>query len=102
MQPIITKEHIDSVGITLDDQASAVLLTHLNDTLQERVGAEITESLDDEQLQQLLDIREKGDDQATAVWLQANVPELQTIIQDEIDILLGEVTNDADNITANK
>ncbi len=102
MQPIITKELIESLNINLSGQDAETLLTHLNETLQERVGAEITESLGDEQLKDLLDVQEKGDNQAVAVWLQANVPELEAIVQDEVDILLGEVASSGDAINEAK
>lgn len=97
-QPLITRELLDQFGISLEGRDEASFLQHLNDTLEERIGAEITESLDDEQLKTLLEMQEKGSDEEVGAWIEQNVPELQQITQDEIDILLGEVAENSDEI----
>lgn len=97
---IITKQLLDEAGIDLSDQDVDALLAHLNQTLEERVGTEITESLSDDQLKALLDVQETGNDEAVGAWLEQNVPELQEITQDEIDILLGELAENADDVNA--
>lgn len=97
-QPFITRELLDEFGISLDGQDETSFLQHLNDTLEERVGAEITESLDDDQLKTLLELQEKGSDEEVGAWIEQNVPELKDITQDEIDILLGEVAKNSNAI----
>jgi hypothetical protein len=54
--------------------------------------------LDDDRLQELLDLQETADDAAVGDWLAKNVPELPQIAQDEINILLGEVADNASTI----
>ena len=98
MQQYITEDTLNKVGVDLEGKDTASLLAHLNETLEERVGAEITEALDDSQLQVLLDLQEKASDEEVGQWLQANVPEFEQIIQDEIDILLGELAENSDGI----
>ena len=98
MQPIITQALLEEAGISLDGKDVAALLDHLNTTLEERIGAEITESLDDAQLEALVTVQEKGTDEEVGAWIEQNVPELQEITQDEIDILLGELAENADDI----
>mgnify|MGYP000897672559 CR=1 FL=1 len=98
MNPIITKQLLDEAGIDLTGQDVDALLAHLNQTLEERVGTEITASLDDTQLEALLAVQENGSDEEVGAWLEKNVPELQEITQDEIDILLGELSENADGI----
>ena len=66
MNPIITKVILDEAGINLDNQDVDALLTHLNQTLEERVGTEITESLTDEQLEVLVNLQETGTDEYVA------------------------------------
>lgn len=97
-QQFITKETLDELGINLDGQDVEALLTHLNDTLQERVGTEITEELDDNQLKTLLDMQETASEEEIGAWLNQNVPDLQQITQDEVDILLGELAENSDAI----
>ena len=99
---IINKSMLEEAGIDLEGQDIESLLTHLNTTLEERVGTEITESLDDEQLQALLDTQESGTDEQVGAWIDANVPELQQITQDEIDILLGELAENSDHVNKEK
>jgi hypothetical protein len=78
--------------------SARTLLAHLNEQLEERVGAEITEALSDEKLAEFVEVQESDDDEKVGAWLQANVPELQEIVQDEIDILLGELAENADGL----
>lgn len=94
----ITKETVSGLGIDLENQDIDALLSHLNETLEERIGTEITDSLDDNQLQELLKIQEESDDEATAKWLETNVPDMKQIVQDEIDILLGEIAENSNAI----
>lgn len=98
MQEFITKESLLSLGINLEGQDIDALLDHLNDTLQERVGTELTESLNDEQLKTLVDLQDKATDEEVGNWLEANVPEFEQIVKDEIDILLGELAENTDGI----
>lgn len=98
MQNYITEDSLKKLGINLGDQDVTSLLAHLNETLEERVGTEITEALDDDQLQTLLELQEKASDEEVGTWLQANVPEFEQIVQDEIDIILGELAENSDGI----
>jgi hypothetical protein len=98
MQQFITKESLLALGINLEGKDVDSLLAHLNDTLEERVGAEITEALDDTQLKTLVDLQEKASDEEVGQWMQANVPEFEQIVQDEIDIVLGELAENTDGI----
>lgn len=95
---LITKEHLDELGIEIGNQDITTLLEHLNKTLDERIGEEITDSLDDDQLKQLLELQDKGDEEAVGDWIGENVPDLEAIVDDERDILLGELADGADTI----
>ncbi len=95
----ITKQDLIDLGIAVNENEVEALLTHLNEQLEERVGVEITESLDDEKLAEFVELQETADDTKIGEWLQANVPELQAIVQDEIDILLGDLAENADGLT---
>lgn len=92
----ITQSTLEALGIDFTNQDVDALLSQLNNTLQERVGHEITESLDGEQLKTLLEIQETASEDELSAWLERNVPGLQQIVQDEIDILLGELVDDND------
>jgi hypothetical protein len=99
MQPIITKQLLDAAGVVVKAEDEQALIDHLNETLEDRVGAEVVESLDDKQLDELATLQESDDQEAIQSWMQKNVPEMEDIVKDEIDILLGEVAKDADNFS---
>lgn len=94
----ITEQTLEDLDIKLSDEAKQQLLDHFNETLQTRVGAEITDSLEDGQLEQLLTLQQEGDQSKIAQWLRQNIPDLNEIVQDEIDILIGELVDNADTI----
>ena len=96
----ITEETLNEIGIDLTGQDKLALLAHLNDTLEERIGVEITESLDDDQLKELLDLQESGNDEAITSWLETHVPDLQDIVADHVAVLLGELAENADDTGA--
>lgn len=95
----ITKDHLDHLGIVPGSQEeTSTLLAHLNNIVNERVGAEITDSLDDTKLEELLELQESGDNQAVKEWLRNNVADLEAIVNDHRDIILGEVVQNASDI----
>lgn len=98
MQDYITEDMLKTLNINLVEQDVSSLLAHLNETLEERVGAEITESLDENALKTLLDMQETASDDEIGEWMRANVPEFEQIVKDETDILLGELADSSDDI----
>ncbi|MGB3946216.1 MAG: DUF5663 domain-containing protein [Candidatus Saccharimonadales bacterium] len=98
MNPFITRETLEQAGIDLTNKDIDALLEHLNQTLEERVGAEVVASLDDDKLQELSDLQERGSDEQLVGWMTTNVPQLGEITQDEIDILIGELAENSDGI----
>lgn len=95
---LITIAHLQQIGLDKSGSELNLLLTHLNEQLEERVGAEIVESLSDDKLAEYLETQENSSSEELGKWLQANVPELQEIVQDEIDILLGDLAENAEDI----
>lgn len=95
--PILTKAVLDSIGIVLSDQDYESLSEHFESTLNERVVNEIALELTPEQAAELATL-EHADDATVSAWLQANVQDLSEIISDEVDILLGELTESSDQL----
>lgn len=95
MQPqYITQSTLETLGIDLTGEDIDALLDDLNETLQERVGTEITQSLNEAQLKELVDLQESATETQIGDWLQKNVADLQQIIQNETDILIAEIVED--------
>lgn len=97
-QTYVTIQTLRDFGITIDEATIDTLLQHLNDTIEERIGAEIIEALDDAQLTELLAIQEKGNDDELGEWIAAHVPEYEQIVQDNIDITVGELAENTSQI----
>jgi len=98
--PLITRQTLEEFGIDLADKDVDSLVEHLNDTLEERIGAEITEYLTDEQLEELAEIQENKSEDEVATWINDHVENLGDIAQDEIDILLGELAANSDTVNS--
>lgn len=95
---LITPTLLTAAGIVIPDNELEAFIEQVNDELDERVGQEVTESLDDDKLAELVALQESGTDEQLADWLQANVTELDQIIEDERDILIGEIAESANKI----
>ena len=91
MSKCYTQQDLDAASIIVAEDEVQAQLAQANQTLAERIGAEITDSLTDEEIDEMVDVQEAGDAAALQAWLIANVPELGEIVQDEVDILLGEL-----------
>lgn len=63
----------------------------LEQQLHERVGAALLELLDDEEAKEFIALSEAGDDDATESWINTHIPDYEDVVQDEVDILLGEI-----------
>lgn len=93
----LSKEFIESLGITISDKNYQHFADHFDETLRSRVIDSIIDNLTDEQLEAFSQLPQENEDELWA-WLQTNVPDLSEIIQDEIDILLGELAENSDQI----
>lgn len=95
--PSLSKDFLTSIGIDLDEATYQVLADHFDETLSQRIIEEIIDSLDEAQIAEFNQLKSSSGDELWQ-WVQANVPDLPDIIQDEVDILLGELAENAENI----
>ncbi len=93
----LTKEFLENIGIQMDDATYEAFAAHFDETLHGRVIESVIDALDDEKLAEYNQMQDASNDKQWQ-WLQVNVPELGDIIKDEIDILLGELAENADHI----
>ena len=97
MNELFSKEFLASIGVNLDDETYAALAQYSEDMLNARVVESVVELLDEEQLEQLQAMRGSSPDQIAA-WLTRNVPELPAVIEDEINILLGDIAESSTDL----
>jgi hypothetical protein len=94
---LLTREFLADIGIDMPDNHYRSLVEHFDATLYDRIFTEIASELSPEQAEQLVTIQARPDEEIQQ-WLIANVPELQQIVSDEVDILLGEVAESAESL----
>jgi hypothetical protein len=94
---IINEQFLKSVGINLSVEETALLSKHFETTLNSRIFSEIINELDQKQAEELVAMTDRNDPALTE-WFRSNVPELSGIVQDEVDILLGELVENSDNL----
>lgn len=99
MNTTITPELLTQAGVSVPAEKLDALVEQLNTELEDRVGEEITNALDDDKLEVLAKLQETATDEELAEWISTNVEDLEAIINDEIDILLGEVSENAETLS---
>lgn len=100
-EAIITPGQLRAVGIDLPDEQMQELIIHIQNTVNERIGEEVVESLTDEQLEELIALqgsRGSDDDDRVSAWLRDHVPDYEQIVDDNTAIVIGEVVANADAI----
>lgn len=95
----ITQANLDEMGIKLADDKMASLLEHLNEELNERVGTALLSELSTEQIDEYNEFSKTANDDQIGEWLSSKIPEFKQIIQDEIDIILGDIAEKADDLS---
>lgn len=94
----IDKNLLTSLGVTLPENEEEEFLQYLYTTLEERVGNAITQLLSDDEFDELMELELKADDATIEAWIQRHVPDYANIVQDEFDILMGELAAHADSL----
>ena len=96
--PILDRQFLESIGIDLDEESYQALDSHFETTLHQRVIDEIALEIEPEKAQELITTLKDADQAAVQQWLIENVTDLNEIISDEVDILLGELADSGEEI----
>lgn len=88
MQDYISKEFLTSLGVKPEELDA--IHKQLNDDAEIRIGDEIIESLTEADIQILLDMQDTASDDEIGKWIAEHVPDYPEIVQDNIDIVVGE------------
>lgn len=97
MKQVITKQFIDSLGVSIDAEHHALLEQHFEETLDDRIIKELVHELTDDQLEELALLRQSSTDDVQR-WLAANVPDLEEIIEEEMQLLIAELIENKDSL----
>ena len=96
----ITAQQLRDLGIMLSSKRQEKLLETLQAELEERIGETVTTLLDDASLEELIKLTNSGDSKAANEWVASHISDYEQVMQDEYDILLGEVAENADKLNA--
>lgn len=96
--PLLTKNLLNDLGIILSESDYALLAEHFETTLNERVINEIVLELEPQQAEELARLQQ-AEDAEVVNWLRTNVTDIEEIVADEVDILLGELADNTEAIT---
>ncbi len=94
----VTRQMLIDFGIEVSDEDAESLLTHLNEKIEEMIGAELTEALTDAELDELMTIQENGTDDEIGDWIASHVLDYEQIVSDNIDIAIDELADKAYSI----
>ena len=89
----ITKESIESLGLDFGNQDLDALVEQINAKLNKLISDEITEELDSQSYNILLEMGKTANKDEIFTWLKQNIPEFDQIVQDNIDIVLGDLAD---------
>ena len=89
----ITKPQLNAVRIKHPDEEMEHLIQRAENEVNERVGEELFDSLDDDQLKEFVAMQEDKSvsDDKIAEWLAERVPGYKQIVDDNIVIVLDEL-----------
>lgn len=86
------------MGINLKENEMIAFLERINNELNDRVGTELLEELSIEKIDEYNVFAQTADPMQIGQWLYDEIPEFNEIIQDEIDIMLGDIAEDVEGI----
>lgn len=100
----LDQDLLASVGLgELPPDTGRLLLQHVYDTLEMRVGCEIAARMTDDQLAAFSQLIDAEAERAVAVaWLDSNLPEYKRVVQEQFDRLRAELSAFAPTILADE
>ena len=92
----IKPNDLRNIGVELDDAELEKIASELSDKVDEGIGTEIVTALTPEDAQTLADMQGKASDEEIGEWIAQRVPDLEDIIEDHRDIVLGDFAESSD------
>jgi hypothetical protein len=92
---------LDELGLgSLPSEEKNMLLKHIYETLEMRVGVRLADQMTNEQLDEFERYFEAEDDAGAFRWLERNFPDYKKIVRSEFDALKAEIADSAEAILA--
>ena len=92
-------DFLASVGLAgLPAADKPVMLKHIYDTLELKVGMKLAEQMTDSQLDDFEGFIDRKDDSGALKWLETNFPNYRQVVAEELERLKGEIRASSDQI----
>ena len=90
---MITKQFLNDLGLsTVSEDEKAKMVVHIQETLEDRIGARIEKVVDDAaKMDEFDNLIASGDSQEVNNWLNNNVPNHQQIVAEETEKIKVEI-----------
>lgn len=85
---------------TLPPEDKKVMLGHIYETLEMRVGMTLAQQMTNEQLDEFEGFIDANDEAGALKWLETNFPGYKQVVADELDKLKAEIKATAPQIVA--
>jgi hypothetical protein len=92
----LTLDILHQHGIHKSAEEEQAIIAQFNETLEGRVGQTIASLLTEEQFNEVSEIISNDKGGETIAWLEQHMPEYHTIVGDEYNKLLSELSATAD------
>jgi len=84
----------------LSPEDKRVMLGHIYETLEMRVGMTLAQQMTDEQLNEFERFIDANDEAGALKWLETNFPDYKQVVANELDKLKNEIKAQAPQIVA--
>lgn len=99
--PLLTPAWLHHLGLeTLDPEEEQLLLDRLAEELELRVGYELAERLDDNQLDEFARLLDGGADEPAGAWLEAVCPDYRGVVRRHVSGLEDALRTHRDELLA--
>lgn len=85
---------------SLPAEEKNLMLRHIYETLEMRVGMKLAERMSNEQLDEFETFIDSNDDSGALKWLETNFPDYKQVVADQLDVLKNEIKAQASSIVA--
>lgn len=85
---------------TLPAEDKRVMLGHIYETLEMRVGMTLAQQMTNEQLDEFEAFIDSNDEAGALKWLESNFPDYKQVVATELDKLKAEIKSTAPQIVA--
>lgn len=86
----------------LPDKLRELMLQHVYDTLEIRVGTALADQMSEAQLDEFENIIDADDEGAALTWLEANLPDYKAVVNQKLEELKAEIRGTAADILKNE